>query len=66
MQLNQKKDRLMNDLSSKDYTIVRLSQSCFRKSLFDENVLDKLFSLISNPVPGVYKLGEEYGEDNLL
>lgn len=62
----QKKDSLMNSLYSSEYAIFRISQSCFKGDRFRENVLNKLFELISNPVPGVYKLGEEYGQDNLL
>jgi hypothetical protein len=51
------------------YTLIRISDSEYtnRKfEIFTQKCLDKLFLLIDENKPGLYRLGDEYGENNIL
>jgi very-short-patch-repair endonuclease len=69
LEIVQVRDLEMEKIFCEEFMIIRVSDSCHKyatKSFFLEHVLVTLFNLLLNPFAGIYKLGEEYGEDNLL
>jgi len=71
LNLNKKKDKELDKFSlDKDYLLIRVSHTeyDYRKSANDFRLrtLNKVREILDNGVPGVYYLGEEYLEKNIL
>lgn len=67
----QKKDSNLDDIaSSLGYSVIRVSYDQYSYSRvdggFERECLERLKELIEKGVPGVFKIGEMYGESNLL
>lgn len=55
-------------IKNRNKCLIRIGYSCWANSTgrVNQKTLDKLKELIDNNLTGIYKLGEEYGENNCL